>query len=401
MTITEKKKKILFISHDSGTYGAQMSLYWILKSLDRSKYEAIVTIHKDGPLVDLVESLGWRVVKLQRIRLAKHERPPLKGLGERLTWWLWKKTRGEKVVQLVREEDIDLIYTNSMVCFEGAYAARKTKRPHIWHIREILPGNRKLFGVFGTRKTLKMVARHSDKVVCVSDAVKRQFTGWQRNPDKYITVYNGVNPDVFHPDTVTVPSPSIREKLGLPADVLLLAYVARISPQKGFSDLVDACALLRQDGADFHLLVAGDPIDQRYFKHMGHMITQSKLTERIHFLGRLEPDDMPALYKQVDIFVTSSHHEPFARSILEAMAMEVPVVGTNTGGTPEAVLSNKTGIIAKTGVPGSLAQGLQKLIADPQLRRQMGQAGRERILHHFTTQHYVDNLHALYQQLLG
>jgi len=401
MSRSGKKRKILFISHDSGTYGAQMSLYWILKELDRTQYEAIVTMHKEGPFMGLVQELGWRVVKLQRIRLAKHERPPFKGLGERLTWWLWKRTRGRRVIQLIEEENIDLVHTNSIICFEGAYASYKTKVPHIWHIREILPGNRKLFGVFGTLKTLKMVSRYSDRVVCVSDAVKRQFSGWQRSPDKYVTVYNGVEPSIFNPDTAIILNQPLRERFQIPDHVPLIAYVARISPQKGFSDLVDACVLLNQDRQDFHVMILGEPVESRFLYQMQASIENAGLEEKFHFLGKQPQDAMPGYLKQMDIFISPSHHEPFARSILEAMAMCLPVVGTNSGGTPEAVIHNKTGLITKTGIPGTIAEALRKLFADPELRKSMGQAGRERVLEQFTVKQYVSNIQALYEDVLG
>jgi glycosyltransferase involved in cell wall biosynthesis len=394
------KKKILFVSNDSGTPGAQMSLYHLLKNLDRDKYEAIVTMHRDGPFMEKIRSLGWPVVKLHRIRLTKSERPPLRGLGERMTWWLWKKTRGEKVIRLIERENIDMVHTMSMVCFEGAYAARKTKRPHIWHIHEILPGNRRLFGVFGTRKTLKMITRYADKVVCVSDAAKRQFVGWQRQPEKYITIYDGVDTRLFNPKAIPVKDPVLREEYNIPEDMPIVGYAAKVAKQKGLSDLIDACVLLRQERVNFHLVVFGEIADVKFFYQLGNIIQQAGLEDRIHFLGKYPYENMPGILKQVDIFVSSAHHDPFSHSLIEAMAVGIPVVGTNSGGTPEIIGSNKTGLLAKTGIPGNLAQNIKTLIQDSKKRKQFSKAALEKVESQFAVEQFVESVQQVYDEIL-
>jgi glycosyltransferase involved in cell wall biosynthesis len=374
-------------------------LYLILKSLDPDKYEAIVNIHKEGPLVAMVEQLGWRVVKLPRIRLTKHH--PLKwfGLGERLTWPFWEKIRGERFVRLIEDENIDLVYTNTMVCFEGAYAARKTKRPHVWHLREILPQNQKLFGVFGLNKTLSAILNYSTKIVCVSDAVKHQFPDWQKMPDKFVTIYNGIEPTVFDPENIPPVEKPIQAALNITDEAPLLVYVARISPQKGFHDLLEACILLKQQNVAFHLIVMGESIDQKFFERMKQRITEANLDTQIHFLGKTPAELMPSYLKQMDIFVTPSHDEPFARSILEAMAMQLPVVGTDSGGTPEAVVHQETGLIAKTGNPAALADALKRLILDSTLRKQYGENGRKKVTCDFLIQQTVNNIHTLLEEI--
>lgn len=396
-----KKRKILFVTHDSESYETQMGLYWILRDLDRSRYDALVMVHEEGPLKRQIESLGWPVMKLQRIRIAKYERPPMHGLGERLTWWLWKRIRGRKVIQLISKEGIDLVHTNSIVCFEGAYAAYKSKRPHIWHVRELLPGNRRLFGVFGTRKTLKIVARFSSKVVCVSDTVKRQFSGWQRQPEKYMTITNSVDTDLFNPETTVLPAETLRKRFDIPDEEPFLAYRGPITHQRGFSDLVDACALLQKDGVLFRVVVLGEAMESRYMLDMQTQLDECGLTKRFHFLGEPSIEELPGYLKQMDIFVSPAHSEPFAGDVLEAMALGLPVVGTYSGGVPEVVVPHKTGLLAKTGTPSSLAQALRTLMEDSALRAQFGQAGQERVLSQFTIKHYTDQIYALYDELFA
>ena len=396
-----KPKKVLFLSHDTGTYGAQMSLYLILKGLNRDLYEPIVNFHRDGPLVDLVKALDIKVVQHPRIRLTRHAPPEMGGWPARLSWPFWEKVRGENLVRLIQNENIDLVYTNTMVCYEGAYAARRTGRPHIWHLREILPNNQKLYGVFGVEKTLDLITQHSTRVVCVSEGVRAQFPHWQRTPEQFEVIYNGIDPELFNPDTIQPTQPLLRDELRLQSDVPLLAYVARISPQKGFGDLIEACAILKQENTPFHLLVFGESIDAAFMAQMEQRMDEAALRPHITLMGKQPYDRISGYLKQVDVFVTPSREEPFARSILEAMSMALPVVGTDSGGTPESVAHGETGLIAQTRNPASLAQTLKTMLTmEPAQRVDMGQKGRQRVRDKFTIGHYMERIHAVLDDTL-
>ncbi len=398
-----RKRKILFISPDTAPYDDQMALFWLLKGLDPERYEAIVAFHKECSLMRQVESLGHRVIRFPRIRLAKKERPHLRGLGERLTWWLWKKTRGEKVVKLIEDEQVDLVHTASLIRFEGAYAAMKTQRPHVWHIRDILPGNRRLFGVFGTRKTLKVISRYSHRVVCVSDAAKWQFSGWQRQPEKYVTLYDGVEPriwEVAESSALPADKMSLRGQFGILEKDPVIAFWGAATPAKAFSDLVDACVLLHQDGVSFQLVLIGAFAEDHFQEQMLDAVADAGFRSQFHILDDVPAQDWPWLLKQADILAIPGANEAFPSGALEAMALGLPVVGANVGSTTEVVQHNRTGLLVKPGMPGALAQALKTLISDPEYRRVLGQAGQSRAKAQFSMTNYWEQFDALYTQCL-
>ncbi len=391
------KKKILFICHDPGTDGAQLSLYLILKNLDRERYQAYVTMHRPGPLMEMVEALGWPIIRLNRMRILKGKPATL---ADRLNWRMLHWTRGRQLARLIERERIDLVHTNTMMSYEGAYAAHQTGRPHIWHIREYLPGNEKLYGLFGTEGTLNLVPRYAQKVVCVSDTVKQQFPMLQAQPDKFMTVYNGVDPVHFSPQAVIQPEHEIRRRYGIGPDTPLFTYVGRICKQKGFTDLVNACDSLKRQQVDFKLMVLGEAIEQPYWEQIQQTIAALGLAETVYFLGRQSQAVLPQYLSQMDGFVTASYDEPFARSVLEAMAMTLPVVGVDSGGTPESVRHGETGLIVKTGEVPALAEAMRALSQNPGMRREFGQKGRQRVQDSFTIERYIANIHGLYEHIL-
>ncbi len=389
------KRKILFVCHTPNTYGDPSNVYEILQSLDRSRYDAVVTVHQEGAFQHAVEALEYPVITLQQIQLSKGEYPPLQELGERLSWWLWKQTRGEKVVKLVKEQKIDLIHTSSIVCFEGAYAAYQTGCPHLWQIQDILPGNRRVFGVLSTLKTLKMISQYSDKVLCASDVVKRQFPGWQRQPEKYLTLYPGVHTNLFNPEKFSDPAPALRELFKIPSTHCIIGCAWKRKRSKGFRELLDACSILKQQFIPFTLIVLGPQ------KALQHQIMASGLTENTCVIETPPQQALPNLLQQIDIWVSPNPKDPFPQHVLEAMAMKIPVVANNSGGATEIIIPNKTGILVKGDSPDNLAQGIQRLIEDARLRESLGTAGRERVLNEFTIQHTLTKIYSLYEHILG
>jgi glycosyltransferase involved in cell wall biosynthesis len=126
---------------------------------------------------------------------------------------------------------------------------------------------------------------------------------------------------------------------------------------------------------------------------------QLGLDGRIHFRGF---SDNPATQlAAAQIFVLASRSEAFPYSILEAMRAGLPVVASNVGGIPEAVVEGRTGFLVPAGDPHVLADRLGRLIADPALRQQLGNSGRNRFLRHFTFEQMFEKTFQIYLDVLG
>lgn len=165
----------------------------------------------------------------------------------------------------------------------------------------------------------------------------------------------------------------------------IVGMVARLEPWKGHDRLLDAQALLRERGRHMHLLmVGGDAYDisPDYARSLPEMVQRLDLADAVTMTGQV-PDSGPYI-ERMDILVNASDREPFGIVLLEAMARGVAVVAVDAGGPAEFIEHERTGMLARSQDPGSLADALEPLLASRARRQEMGRAGRERFSRDFT-----------------
>jgi glycosyltransferase involved in cell wall biosynthesis len=206
----------------------------------------------------------------------------------------------------------------------------------------------------------------------------------QRCPDsaaKIHRVYNGIDLERF-------PAPSPVKSNATPR----IVSVGRLVAFKGFADLIDACAQLARRGVNFACEIIGDgPLRDT----LQAKITQLDLASRVNLLGSLSQKVVLEKLQAADVFALASTTDDkgatdvFPTVILEAMASERPVISTRLAGIPELVVDGQTGILVSPGDSNALAQPLEQLIHDPELRLRYGRAGRSRIEQHFRIEQTV------------
>jgi glycosyltransferase involved in cell wall biosynthesis len=124
----------------------------------------------------------------------------------------------------------------------------------------------------------------------------------------------------------------------------------------------------------------------------------------VTFLGNVPDADLPALYQSADLFIlpSTSRAESFGMVLVEAMASGLPCITTEIGsGNSFVVQDGVTGLVVPPRAPAALAQAMARLLVDPALRTQLGQAGRERALREFTVDKMVERVEAVYQAVLA
>jgi glycosyltransferase involved in cell wall biosynthesis len=167
--------------------------------------------------------------------------------------------------------------------------------------------------------------------------------------------------------------------------VPVVGLVGRLQPWKGQDRLLEAHALLRDRGYELHtLIVGGDSygLSPRYAESLEGHVGRLGLAGAVTMTGQV-PDAGPYI-QLMDVLVNASDPEPFGIVLLEAMARGVAVVAVNSGGPSEFIDDRRSGLLARSGEPTALADALEPLLASPELRTQLGQAGRERYLREFT-----------------
>jgi glycosyltransferase involved in cell wall biosynthesis len=367
-------KKIVYLITEMEIGGAQRVLNRLLAKLDRNKFEPMVVCFYNGdsiignmirkldiPVIDIGFSKPWNFYKLWRLwHIFRHECPTI------LHCWLFHANLIGRIFG--HFSDVPIIITSRRnVEIGGRY-------------REFLK---------------RMTNNYDHAVVAVSERVRKvEIERNNTNPEKVITIHNGVDISE-HKRNISLNKIHIRSKYQIPNDIVVIATVSRLLPQKGLEYLVFALRDFYNLRNKATLFVAGDGVSRQ---DLEQLVVTGCLQNSIYFLGWRS--DIPHVLSCIDIFVLPSLHEGMPNVILEAMAAGLPVVATNVGGTPEVVVDGETGFLVPPRDPKALADAIVRLINDPELRKRFGQAGRERIEKHFTIQETVRKTEALYSRLL-
>jgi glycosyltransferase involved in cell wall biosynthesis len=181
---------------------------------------------------------------------------------------------------------------------------------------------------------------------------------------------------------------------------VVIGAASRLSPEKGLDDLIEAFAIVHERFGDrVSLRIAGEGPER---PKLEAQIARLGISGSVQLLGWLEHAQLPAFFQDIDVFALPSTWEGFGVSAVEASAMQLPVVGTDVHGIPDAVRDGATGLLVPAADPPALAGALTRLIDDQALRTRLGVAGRayvatqydwrenarqmERIYHAMTTQ---------------
>ena len=186
-----------------------------------------------------------------------------------------------------------------------------------------------------------------------------------------------------------------RAELAIPADAFVVASAGRQERPKGFHELIEAVARMGGDRLPPLLMIAGDGRDRAEFE----ALAAERLGERARFLGRVA--SLHTLYAASDVFALASHHEGFGLVYVEAALHGVPSVGYAHRGVPDAVLHERTGLLAPLGDVDAVARYLERLQDDPQLRQRLGVAARERALGELSAATMADRYAEVFRAVAG
>ena len=244
--------------------------------------------------------------------------------------------------------------------------------------------------------TTRLSCTLADRVWSDSDSIRRTLTEQHLCPQAKLTVLGngsvaGVDAKgLFSPDLHYVPT--IRARYGIPADATVIGYVGRINIDKGMRELAEAWRLLRSRWPTLHLLLVG-PVENY------DLLTELFATDaRVHQVGM--QTDVPSYLAAMDIFVMPSYREGFGVGNIEAAAMRLPVVSTSIPGCIDSVVDGVTGLLVPPRNATALAGAIERYLADPQLRRRHGVAGRDRVLRDFRPELIEEALYNEYLCLL-
>jgi colanic acid/amylovoran biosynthesis glycosyltransferase len=227
-------------------------------------------------------------------------------------------------------------------------------------------------------------------VVCISDYARSQLMAMSPPVmwEKLHVIHVGLPVEQFTPS----------EHGRLPRADGAILCVGRLVSEKGQAILLQAAALLTARGHTLNITFAGDGPSRAMLECLAG---QLGVASRVSFIGATGHEDLHQLYEDASVFCLPSFAEGIPVVLMEAMAMELPVVSTKITGIPELVDDDRTGLLVASGRAAELADALERLLVDPALRRELGSRAREKVLRDFNMESSAEQLYSLFSEAAG
>jgi len=289
------------------------------------------------------------------------------------------------IQRAIRDEQVDVVSTHSGrdSLLAGTAAKLSRRRPRVVRTRHLaLPISSRLsYSLFPHR------------IVTVSEFVRRDLIARGLPPEKIVAVHTGIDPAVFDPAPVRGP---LRQELGCPGDTPIVVTNAIFRIKKGHHILLEAIPFVLKKIPEALFVFTGNG-PQRV--NIEQRISTMGLSGKVVLTGLRQ--DIPEVLKSSDLFVLPTLQEALGTAIIEAMAMERPVIGSNVGGVGELIRDGVNGFLVEPRNPLTLAEAIVRVLGDRDLALSMGREGRRIVLQNFTVRHMCEKMYGLYVSLLG
>jgi glycosyltransferase involved in cell wall biosynthesis len=298
---------------------------------------------------------------------------------------------------IVVRHDINLIHAHDYKSDLFAYLAQRWLRKQ----RFALLSTAHAWVMLGLRGELYRrldlwLMRRFDHLIAVSHATKAEMVAAGLAASNISVIHNAIDGEAWSPSRATQ---DLRKELGLEHAFPVIGYVGRIMPEKDLETWLRTVAVVagKYPGAKFVLV--GEGRDGTTQQQLQRLAATLGIAQRVIFTGYR--DTLQPAYASFDLFMLSSRREGLPNSILEAMAMGLPVVTTDVAGAKELVIDSQTGFVLPQGDVHGLAQAVLTLVDNDSLRLRMGQAGRERVEGEFSFTQRLQRVEELYRTILG
>lgn len=376
------KVKILYVITKSNWGGAQRYVFDMATSLPHDRFDVLVALGGSGALAEKLMDADIRILTLQSLG---------RDIDLKDDWQTFIE-----LLALFKKERPDVIHLNSSkIGGLGALAGRLAGvkkiifTAHGWAFNEPRP----LWQRLVIKKLHWITVMLTTTTIAVSETTKRQL----RLPfmSRRITViHNGIAPFGYldraaaRASLATLAADRIdlssSERLKAAIADPWIGTIAELHKNKGLTYALEALATLKDAWPIARFVVIGEGEERGALERL---IREQHLEERVFLLGAI--DEAPRLLKAFDIFLFPSIKEGFPYAVLEAGLVSVPVIASRTGGIPEIIENEKTGLLAEPGAPAAIASALKKLIDNPVMRENLASNLTKKVSHDFTRNRMV------------
>ncbi|HEY8159666.1 MAG TPA: glycosyltransferase family 4 protein [Methylobacter sp.] len=324
-------------------------------------------------------------------------------IKERVTWknplrYLAKiqnvYSYGQRVTRVVRNFDVVYLHNEPNILL---FLRKRPGQKIVLHMHNDHLSMR-LFRPF-----YRLALAKADRVVCVSDYIRRQATTvFPEYADRFCVILNATDPDVFKPyDDEAIRQ--LQDVIKIERNKKYLLYVGRLTPIKGVHILVEAFNAIHHRMPDVRLIITGPSFFGRTAKtaYEQELVSLAEpVSDAVIFTGFLPHEKLKYLYSAAYIVVFPSvWPEPFGLVMLEAMASGSCLVASAVGGIPEVVENGINGVLVKPADAGALAHAVCNALSEPELMRRMETAARQKIVANHTWERLVGELETLFGSL--
>jgi glycosyltransferase involved in cell wall biosynthesis/GNAT superfamily N-acetyltransferase len=355
--------RVLHVLRTLGFGGMERMLRNVIRGLNQRGIEsAIALVSNEEELLDF-----GGLAELHRVRARPRDPRPAIELGA-----------------LIRRLGPTVLHARNFSIWPDAALARTLSRtgvPLVVSYHGADPGG----PPFGRRVLVRGLVEVTDRVFAVSEAAKALVAETYAIPaDRIGVIPNGVDTARFSP----------RPEAASAGGRFRIGNVGRLYKVKNLALLLRAGEALRRRRLDFEIAIAGDGPELDVLEALARTL---EIADRVRFLGRTE--DVPSLLRTFDVFALTSDLEGHPNALLEAMATGLPCIATRIASVPEALDGGRAGILIAPGDQLELADAVERLAADPALRKKLGEAARQRAVGRYGQEKTIDAYEALYRGL--
>lgn len=382
-------KNILFIHQSADLYGSDKTLLYLVESI-KEEAKAIVVVPEEGPLTEELKKINIEVFVIPVIKVS---RQLFTSLGIfKLPFQIFKAVRSLR--KKLGNRKVDIIHSNTIAVFLGAFFSKIYRIKHIWHVHEIIQSPKIV-----AKSYPFLVDWFSDFVVFNSKAsAEHLYKNKLKLKNKSIIIHNGLNRK--RPFLSKEEQTILRKKLftTISTSSIVIGLVGRINRHKGQQFLLNVFSELKKNKSnDIYLLFIGSTIKSQLFllEELKNQISSKKLKDFVTIVNFQK--EIWKFYDCIDIvLVPTTDPEPFGLVAIEGMLSKKPIIASNHGGLKEIVIHHKTGLLFEPNNELDLKKSIESLIINQNLIDLYGNEGEKRAKFDFSLEKYLDKFKDLY-----
>lgn len=358
---------IAYITESTGTSGGTEQLILLIKGLKNKGHNISLICQPKSEIINRLANTG---IKIKTIKM-RQDYDVLSAINLR---------------KFLKDEKIELLHSHhSRAHAIGLLATLGLKNVKFVVTRQV---------VFNLRKNifsqLKYKSERINKYIAISEAVKKKLLNYGIDNAKIEVIYNSTDTIKFNPNVES----NVRKELGIPDNLFVCCLVSNYSYYKGHTFFLEAIPEITKNFPEAKFLIAGVIIND-----LKDIARNLNIANNIFFLGFRR--DIPQILKASNLLVCPSIEEGLGVAIIEAMAMELPVVATNVGGISELVQNKLSGILIESKNAKALSDAIIYMIKNPEDAKKMGKKGRELVVKNFSFETMISKHEKLYAELLN